>query len=145
MFGLYQDDADPFALRPGTFHFLLTMVDGENAEDVSKRIGRVATVAFEHNAIVDGIISNLVVVTSGTFPQWKVQPQVSSFAVVSSALSREMGTNIRAVYGTSSGHFGNVGNDHRMTYTFVSPVFHGALACLCGLRPGEVSHYPQDA
>jgi hypothetical protein len=70
----------------------------------------------------------------GTFRS--TQPSGSRQQLVSH-LRQQFGTDIKIVHGAAGGHFGNFGNDRRISYTFTFPRFDTALTTLGNLEFGQ--------
>jgi len=122
--------------KPGHLEFVIAYVRGEGPDQISERMSRVAELASAHNAIVDHLVSGLVVLVFGTHPGFSSEPGARSSLV--QALREQLAGDVKIVHGATDGHYGLFGSDSRMSYTFLIPQFDRVLGTLSELEFGMV-------
>jgi hypothetical protein len=126
------------SLKEANIEYVLVGVRGETPALVSQHIGIVVDTAMRHGAIVDSVVSALVVVTFGMLPfQAGTDAEGNRFTLVN-ALQQEMGAHIKIVHGAETGCFGSLGSETRTTFSFLIPGFLDALGVLGRLEFGAI-------
>ena len=92
--------------------------------------------AHKHAATVFSTVGPMVVMAFG-LPEPAEHPDVSRVAM-SNSLRKKFGQSIKAVHGSSNGHFGDFGDKCRIAFTFTFPGFGDALVALGRLEFGKV-------
>lgn len=120
----------------GRIDFVLAFVRGENAAQISERIGRVADLSMKYGATVHDLIGGLVVAAFGTLPA--CSEQSGDRLMLVNALRAELGGDIKLVHGAADGEYGTFGSSTRMAYSFTVPQFDTILGSLSRLQFGEM-------
>jgi hypothetical protein len=108
-------------------------------EPLSVAVARVADLAVAHGAVVHDLVGALVIIAFGTHPA--ASPQSSGRASLVQALREQLVSDIKIVHGASDGHYGLLGGETRMSYTFLVPQFDQILGTLSRLQFGESEEF----
>ena len=119
--------------------FVLVFVAGKTPEEVSERVGRVTEIAMSHDGSVHDIIGALIVVAFGTVQHGS--PIAGKRAALVEHLSRELLSHLKIVHGASDGHYGLVGSEVRVSYSFILPRFDAMLGRLSQLEFGQIEEF----
>lgn len=120
-----------FQLGDRHITFALIEFTAQKETKLLSTIESVATLSAEYGAVIDTIVSNLMVVTFGMFG-----PTTPHKPFIDAALTKH-GIDIRIVYATGSARVGNIGDAKRISYTFLHPSFSKAIALLPSTPAGE--------
>ncbi len=126
-------------LMKGTLEVILISIRGESPEVISARMGEVSDLSVEHNAVVESLISSLVVVVYGMV-HFK-DASTGDRSTLLSALRQKFGSDIKIVCLTSKGDFGNIGGKSRMAFSFIIPCFLDAIKFLAETPFGETREF----
>ncbi len=121
-------------LKESQLEFVFVAVQGSSAQQISERMGMVADLAIQHKGVVDSLISSLVIVVFGMFPN---ENEKNRFSLVN-ALQEKFGSEIKIIHGSEKGHCGNLGGKNRLSYSFIIPSFLEAIKQLSSANFGEV-------
>jgi hypothetical protein len=122
-------------IQSGRIEFVFVLVRADSPEQLAERIGLVADVGTEHDAVVHTMVGPMVVMAFGTLRAEQHSPTSRSELV--SHLQQQFGKDIRIVHGAADGHFGSFGSATRISYSFTFPRFDSALATLGRLEFGQ--------
>jgi hypothetical protein len=128
---------DMDALRELTHREICFVVIELRPTDVDVLVPIISSIvesAATHGALVDTMVSNLMVVCFGMFDH---SPLIAHEAF-SQSLRVKHGTQIRAVFSVGVGAVGNLGTDKLMSFSFIHSAFPKALAELNKIPFGEV-------
>jgi hypothetical protein len=138
---ILQDGAQLQQLKHGRIEFVVAFVRGESPSQVSERIARVADIAITHSATVHDFIGALVIVAFGTHPS--SSPKSGSRSAMVQALREELAGDVKIVHGAADGHYGLIGSETRMSYSFLVPKFDAILGTLGRLEFGQIEEFRQ--
>ncbi len=111
--------------------FVLLEFTASEESELLAALGSVADLSAEHSAVVDAIVSNLMVVVFGM-----VGPLTPHKPFVDAVLARH-GNGVKVMYAAGPARVGNLGSAKRMSYSFIHPAFSKALALLPSVAKGE--------
>jgi len=132
---------DPFQLKQGPIQVVLVAVRGDTPESISQRMGAVADIALEHGAVVDCMVSSIVVLAFGMGPQ--TGQLVGDRFTLTTEIMRQMSGNAKVVHCERHGVYGNLGSNRRLTYGFVVPGFIEMLGKLSSVQFGGSTEFEQ--
>jgi hypothetical protein len=132
---IVRDGLPDHSLKAGHLEFVIAFIRGDGPDQISERMGRVAELASAHNAMVDQLVSGLVIVVFGVHPGLPSKPEDRPSLV--QALREQLAGDVKIVHGGGDGHYGLFGNNNRMSYTFLVPDFDRILGTLSQLKFGE--------
>lgn len=127
-------NVDVHQLKPAVMELVVAVVRGATSEVVSERMGFVADVAIKHGGTVVDLVSSIVIVAYGMFPQQQV---VGKRSTLVRELAEQLQENVKIVHCARSGMYGNLGSNARMSYSFVVPGFGEMLGVLASMEFGE--------
>lgn len=123
------------ALKEATIDFICVAVQGDTPEIISERMALVTEIAVRNKGMVHALISGIIIITYGVLFS---EPDDNQNRI---SLCKELRTslagNVKFVYGTAPGHFGNLGSATRMSFSFILPGFLEALGALAALPYGQ--------
>jgi len=122
-------------IQAGRIEFIFVLVRAESPEQLSERIGVVAGVGVEHDALVHSMVGPMVIMAFGAFKATQHSPE--SRAELVNHLHQRFGNDLKIVHGAADGHFGSFGSATRISYSFTFPRFDSALATLGRLEFGQ--------
>jgi hypothetical protein len=129
-----SDEAFDFSnFKEAKVEYALVFIRGDGPVQICERVGIVCDIGIAHSAMVDSVLGALVVMTVGS----PVCKEGDRSALISE-LKEKLGPDLKIVHGSSPGHFGLVGSQQRMSFTFIIPNFDAVLGCLDEIRFGEV-------
>ncbi|MBK9021551.1 MAG: hypothetical protein IPL72_16825 [Sulfuritalea sp.] len=120
------EDGSILALRDREICFVLVEFCTPTESDLLSALSSITEVAAANKAVVDTIVSNLVIVTFGMIDG---SPLAAYESFVAAALSK-YGKSVKIVYSVGRARVGNIGGAKRMSFSFVHPEFSMALAAL---------------
>jgi len=138
---LLREGAERQPLKQARIEFVLAFVKGDNSARVAQHMARVADLAIAHGGVVHDLVGGLVVVAFGTHPALSVESKGRPALV--DALQREFAGDVKIVHGAADGHYGLVGSEGRMSYTFLVPKFDEMLGALGRLGFGQIEEFQQ--
>jgi hypothetical protein len=126
-------------IQQGCIEFVLVFIRGDNPDEVSEHVARVADLAVAHEAVVHDIIGGLVVVAFGTLSP--ALPDSRKRRSLVEVLRKQLADDLKIVHGAADGHYGLFGGESRMSYTFLVPHFDEMLGGLSRLKFGEMEEF----
>lgn len=127
--------------RPVHVQYMVVAVTGDAPEQVAERIALVVDLAMMHDAYIDTLFSSIVVLAYGIFP--KRQQPGHDIAGLTVALHEALGPHVKAIYGETDGHFGLIGGQNRVAYSFIVPDFTSVFGKLAAIPFGEFISEPR--
>jgi len=123
-------------LKKGNINYIIMQVRGDEIKSVPAFISRATDIIMSVNGIVSCIFSSLLVATLG-FPFRRSQDVSGTCEQVVNYLKNDLRENIRAVYGSAEGLYGNLGSPRYMHFGPLLPAIEEKLGILFTLRFGE--------
>ena len=118
-----------------TLGIALVLFGYSSHDEVAKNIGVVAGLADEFGAGREAATNGLMVFCFGRFPhEQNIEEKRVAFV---QAIQTKLGSSVKIVHGTGTGHVGLVGSEKFLVYTFLMPKFNDALHALASLQNGE--------
>ena len=124
-------------LKRGTLEVDVAVVRGDTPEVVSERMGLVAEIAMKHGAVVDTLVSSMVIVTFGMFGQ---QPTTANRDALIQELRQRLQSDIKIIHCAHHAVYGVLGSSH-FAYTFVVDGFIEMLGQLNSMQFGEAAEF----
>jgi len=122
-------------LKEATVEVVIATVRGESPETIKQRMGTLADIALKHGAVVQNLISSVVIITFGALP-FAHNPSGDRF-VVAQEFVQALKDDVKVVHCKRDGKFGNVGGPHLLSYSFIIPGFLEMLGVLAAMNFGE--------
>lgn len=122
---LLRDGAQARSLQNSRIEFVVAFVRGETPSKVSERMARVVDLAVTEGAVVHDLVGGLVIVAFGTHPVSRTES--GSRASLLRALREQLASDVKIVHGAADGQYGLLGNETRMSYSFLVPKFDAML------------------
>lgn len=127
-------------------HFVIAQAHEAEFEAIGSHVGRIVEVMISEQMMVDTIFSSMVIGVLG----WPFEENAKAVtsedcARAADAVVRELGSNVRVVYGHVSGHMGNTGSKLRISYGATLPDLSGALRSLLATEFGTAMSFPSSA
>ncbi len=128
-------NADVLQLKPAAMELIVAVVRGNTPELVVERMGCVVDVAARNNAMVFDMVSSMVIVAYGIFPQqhWGFG---NRFTLVQE-LTAQLREDIKIIHCARRGVYGILGSRTRVSYSFVVSGFVEMLGLLVSMNFGE--------
>jgi hypothetical protein len=130
-----NDEADYRSAIEKDIEFVLVKFNDDNAIALRQAISDAVDIAIENGAIVEDIVSSLVVLTYG-FLDDETNSKGKGHEL-STLLLEKFGSKIAIVYGNSPCLVGNHGSSNRMTFGSLIPNFWEHLVKLSTVTPGS--------
>lgn len=125
-------------LTNGYIAFAIIEVRGNNAEEISSRMGVTATIATANGATTDAMVSGLIVISRGTVPALDDKTNPKPFSVLLLKILAELKNDVRITHGGELADFGKIGDETRFAYSFIAPSFGKALGELLVTDFGKI-------
>lgn len=126
-------------LHQNRIEFVVVFIKGEQAQEVSERYARIATIAVSHNALIDGFMSGLVVMVFGK--PLRPEPKPDGRRSLVGALADGLPGELKIVHGASEGYRGMFGKGIPSNFSFLVPRFDDVLAALARLQFGQTLEF----
>jgi hypothetical protein len=128
-------NADLLQLKPAAMELIVAVVRGDTPQVVAERMGCVVDVATKNNAMILDMVSSMVIVAYGIFPQ----PQWGSGnrLTLVQELTEQLREDVKIIHCARRGVYGNLGSRTRMSYSFVVPGFVEMLGLFVSMNFGE--------
>lgn len=128
-------------IQTGRIEFVFALVRAETPEQLSRRLGLVATMSTDHDGVVHDILGPLLVTAFGTLASARPSPTSRTNLVMQ--LRERLKGNIKIIRVAADGHFGLFGDDTRLSFTFTFPRFDAALAALGRVEWGHAEEFKE--
>ena len=128
-------NAGVLQLKPAAMELIVAVVRGNTPEVVAERMACVVDVSAKNNAMVFDMVSSMVIVAYGMFPQHQ-WGSGNRFTLVQE-LREQLGEDIKIIHCARRGVYGNLGSRTRMSYSFVVSGFVEMLGLLVTMNFGE--------
>jgi len=136
---LLRDGIGRQRLQLGRIDFVITFVRGEGPAQVSERVARVTDLAMTHGATLFNVVGALAIMAYGTHPASSTESGSRSSLV--RALREQLAGDVKFVHGAADGHYGLLGSQRLISYTFLVPQFDSILGALSRLEFGESEEF----
>jgi hypothetical protein len=133
---ILREDGISSNLEENEIDVIIAMTGGETPESISSRMGEIAEVGIEYDAVVDHLIPPFVILVYGVLPFSSCDQKTPEKLI--EALLKKFQNEIKVVYLRGRGKYGNIGGPSRFSYTFIMPQFTSALSSILSLPFGQV-------
>jgi hypothetical protein len=116
---------------------IVAVVRGSTPEIVAERMGLVTYIAPAHGAVVDTLVSSMVIMTFGMFGQ---EPTAANRDALLEELRLRLRSDIKVIHCARNGLYGTLGG-MRLSFTFVIDDFVEMLGQLNSMEFGEIQEF----
>jgi len=123
--------------KKGLINFIIIQLKEEPIEELQNLHKEVVSTILENNGFVVGIISTIVLATFG-FPFQDDKNAAGLCEHTGYSLLKSLGDQIKVIYGSDEGFYGNIGTSKYSNYGPLIPRFNNKLSFLMNLEYGKL-------
>jgi hypothetical protein len=123
--------------KKGLINFIIIQLKEEPIEELHNLHKPVVSTILENKGFIAGIISTIIFATFG-FPFQDDKNSANLNEQTAFSLLKNLGNNIKVVYGSDEGFYGNVGNSKYHNYSPLIHEFNKKLDFLINLEYGKI-------